>query len=71
MHTFKHFKQEFYAPTLEERDNFDSWTQKGSLSMEQRASAEYKKVLKNYQEPDMDTGIRKDLDNFITAVRNV
>lgn len=70
MHTFKHFKQELYAPILEERDNFDSWNSKGGLTMEQRANAKYKEILENYEEPDMDDAVRKDLDAYIKSVRN-
>ncbi|MCP4719073.1 MAG: trimethylamine methyltransferase family protein, partial [Desulfobacteraceae bacterium] len=69
-HTFKHFRQEFYAPTMEERDNFDNWTRKGGLTMEQRANARYKEILKNYKEPEMDDSIRKELDSYMASVRN-
>lgn len=70
MHTFKHFKKELYSPVLEERDNFDSWTSKGSITMEQRANARYKEILKEYEEPGMDTDVRKELNNYMNAVRN-
>ena len=70
MHTFKNFKQEFYAPIMEERDNFNNWSSKGGLSMEKRANAKYKEILKSYKEPDMDEAIRKDLDAYINLVRN-
>ncbi|MBW2562598.1 MAG: trimethylamine methyltransferase family protein, partial [Deltaproteobacteria bacterium] len=70
MHTFKNFKQEFYAPIMEERDNFNNWSSKGGLSMEKRANAKYKEILKNYKEPDLDKAIRKDLDAYINLVRN-
>jgi trimethylamine--corrinoid protein Co-methyltransferase len=70
MHTFKHFKKEFYSPIIEERDNFASWTSKGGLSMEKRANAKYKEILENYEEPVMDRAIRKDLDVYMNSVRN-
>jgi trimethylamine--corrinoid protein Co-methyltransferase len=70
MHTFQHFKQEFYSPIMEERDNFTSWSNKGGLTMEQQANTKYKKILKSYEEPDMDPDIRKDLDTYINSVRN-
>jgi trimethylamine--corrinoid protein Co-methyltransferase len=70
MHTFQHFKQELYAPLMEERDNFDAWTRKGALTMEQRANARYKDMLKSYEEPSMDPAARKDLDNYIKSIRN-
>jgi trimethylamine--corrinoid protein Co-methyltransferase len=68
-HTFKNFKQELHAPIMEERDNFSNWSSKGGLSMEQRAHAKYKEILENYEEPDMDKAIRKDLDAYMNIVR--
>ncbi len=70
MHTFKHFKQELYAPILEERDNFDMWTSKGGLTMEQRANTRYKEILENYKEPAMDKSVRKDLDAYISSIEH-
>ncbi|MBC2705248.1 trimethylamine methyltransferase family protein [Desulfobacula sp.] len=70
MHTFKHFKQELYSPVIEERDNFTSWENKGSLTMEQRANARYKEILENYKKPDMDEAARKGLDAYINSIRN-
>jgi trimethylamine---corrinoid protein Co-methyltransferase len=70
MHTFKNFKTELYAPILEEKDNFDSWSSKGSLSMEQRANAKYKEMLENYIMPDMNDDVCKNLDKHMASVRN-
>ncbi len=41
-HTAKFFRQEFFLPTILDRDNFETWEQKGSPSLEDRAN---KKVL--------------------------
>lgn len=70
MHTFKHFKKALYAPLMEGRDNFAVWEGKGGLTMEQQANSRYKKILENYEEPDMDGGIRKNLDIYMDSVRN-
>jgi trimethylamine---corrinoid protein Co-methyltransferase len=70
MHTFKHFKTELYAPIMEERDNFDSWSSKGSLSMEQRANDKYKEMLENYVKPDIDGAVCKNLDKYMASLRN-
>lgn len=70
MHTFQNFKQELYAPIMEERNNFDAWTGNGALTMEQRANAKYKEILENYKEPSMDDAVRKDLDTYIHSIRN-
>ncbi len=52
-HTFQYFRSELYPPMMEERQNFDTWTAKGSLSMTQRANAKYKEILAGFQAPDM------------------
>ncbi|MCF8091847.1 MAG: trimethylamine methyltransferase family protein [Desulfotignum sp.] len=69
-HTFQYFRAELYSPLMEERRNFDAWTARGSLSMEQQANAKYKEILKNFEPPDMDPSIRRDLDRYMKAVRN-
>ena len=70
MHTFKNFKTELYAPIMEERDNFDSWSRQGSISMEQRANTKFKEMLESYKEPIMDASVRKDIDKYMDSVRN-
>lgn len=69
-HTFQNFKQALYAPLIEERDNFHSWHAKGGRYMEQRANTKYKEILANYEPPDMDGSIRKELDRYMYAIRN-
>lgn len=70
MHTFQHFKTELYDPIMAEKDNFDSWSTKGGISMEQRANEKYKEILGNYKAPDMDPAVRKALDAYMDKVRN-
>jgi trimethylamine--corrinoid protein Co-methyltransferase len=55
---------------MEERRNFDAWTAKGRLSMDQQANARYKEILANFQAPDMDPGIKKDLDRYMEKIRS-
>ncbi|MEH0022558.1 MAG: trimethylamine methyltransferase family protein [Desulfobacter sp.] len=69
MHTFTHFKQEIYAPILEEKDNFDAWTAKGSVGIEDRANARYKEILETYSPPLMDGNVQKALDDYMETVR--
>lgn len=68
-HTFKNFKQEFYHPMIEERDNYTSWMNKGAKSMEVKATDKYKELLENYQQPDMESNVRKCLDKYMNSVR--
>ena len=69
-HTFENFKTELYVPIMEERDNFARWTDKGSLSMEQRANAKYKEMLENYKEPAIDNDIRNNLEKYMESLHN-
>ncbi len=69
IHTFKHFKHEFYSPIIEERNYFENWADNGSLTMEQRANYKYKEILANYKQPDMDGAVRKDLDAYMDRIR--
>ncbi len=68
-HTFKHFRNEIYSPLMEEKDNYNSWENRGGLTMEKRANEKYKEILSNYMEPDMDPAVKKDLDRFMASVR--
>jgi trimethylamine--corrinoid protein Co-methyltransferase len=53
MHTFQNFRKEIYQPILEERNNFESWKRKGSLTIEQIANKKWKQILANYEEPQL------------------
>ncbi len=70
MHTFQHFRKELYEPILEERDNYDTWSSKGSLTIEQRASEKYRQMLENYKMPEMDADTLKELNAYMATVRN-
>lgn len=71
MHTFKNFRKEFYAPILEERNNFANWSQQGSLSITQRANKKWKDVLVQYSEPslpaEVDSALRRYMDKKRSA----
>ena len=68
MHTFKNFKTEFYAPILEERDNYNNWQSKGSISMEQRANAKWKQLLNDYAEPSLPGDADKALTDYLASI---
>lgn len=65
MHTFKNFRQEFYQPKIEERDNYDSWLNKGSLTLEKRANKKWKEILEMYTEPSLPAETDKALQEYI------
>ncbi|AET68255.1 trimethylamine:corrinoid methyltransferase [Desulfosporosinus orientis DSM 765] len=63
VHTFNHFRKEFYRPILSDRNNPTQWEAEGSLTAEKRANARWKKLLEEYAEPvldkDVDAALRK------------
>lgn len=66
-HTFKNFRQEFYQPELSDRNNYDQWVKKGSLTAEDRANARWKKLLAEYVEPKLPTEVDRDLRKYIDS----
>lgn len=70
MHTFQNFRKEFYAPLMEERENYIGWSKKGKPSIEQVANAKWKKVLEEYQEPELPEEADKALKKYMEKVRS-
>ena len=68
-HTYKHFKSEFYQPSLYERDNYTNWYEKGAVQMPEKANARWKEILANFVSPDLPEGINKDLMRFLDKNR--
>ena len=64
-HTFMNFREEFYQPSLSDRNNPHQWGESGSLTAEQRANKRWKKLLDEYEEPTLPADVEKDLRNYI------
>lgn len=65
MHTFKHFRNEFYAPIMEQRDSFIGWQEKGGESIEKVANRKWKEILAAYEEPGMPGDALAELEKYI------
>jgi trimethylamine--corrinoid protein Co-methyltransferase len=68
MHTFQNFRKEFYAPIMEERENFANWRKKGGLTLEQRANRKWKEILAAYEEPALPGETDKALRRYIDTL---
>ena len=66
-HTLDHFRDEFYMPTLSNRQPHGLWLSGGGISSEQRANQKWKEILESYEEPklpaDIDAEMKKYLEN--------
>ncbi len=65
MHTFNHYKTEFYYANVSDRMSYDPWLNKGSNEAMHVANKRYKDILKEYEAPELPSDIDKDLRNCI------
>ncbi len=64
-HTMKNFKTANYQSTLGDAGSYEQWTEDGALTLEQRANKRWKKMLEEYQAPEIDPGVDEALLEFM------
>jgi trimethylamine---corrinoid protein Co-methyltransferase len=64
-HTQANFKTAFYRSPLADNNSFEQWESEGSKTQEQRANAYWKKLLGDYQAPELDPAIDAALLDYI------
>ncbi len=64
-HTFEHFREEIYLPTLSTRETFNDWISHGSYGSEKRARTRSILLLENYIQPDIPDSVLNDLRKFV------
>ena len=64
-HTLSRYKNAFYKELLSDRNNFETWTEKGRQDATQRANTIWKKLLADYQQPYLDPAIDEELKAFV------
>ena len=65
-HTLANFETAFYRSTVADNNSYEQWSAEGSLDTAQRANAIWKKMLAEYQAPDLDPAIDEALQAFMT-----
>jgi trimethylamine--corrinoid protein Co-methyltransferase len=66
-HTEKNFKTAFYMSDVLDDNSFEQWVEDGSRDTATIASEKYKKMLKEYELPPLDSDIDKALLNYIKS----
>ena len=66
-HTQRNFKTAFYPSSVSDNNSYEAWVEDGSPDTQKRANAQYKKMLSDYQLPELDPGIDTKLTAFIKA----
>jgi len=64
-HTMRHYETAYYQHTVFNMENFEKWEEKGSLDTYQRANALWKRMLKEYEAPDLDEALAEELNAFV------
>jgi trimethylamine---corrinoid protein Co-methyltransferase len=64
-HTLRHFSSANFAPALPEAGPFETWSETGRLSADQRATALWKQMLADYKAPPMDDTLYATLTEFV------
>ena len=69
MHTMERFRECFYRPFLSSADNFERWTRNGAKDTATRAAEIAEAKLAEYEEPEMDEGLKEQLQEFVSRRR--
>ena len=64
-HTQANFETAFYRSNISDNNSFEQWEAEGGLDAFQRASGLCKKMLDDYEAPELDPGIDEALRSFI------
>ena len=64
-HTQANFETAFYRSTIADNNSFEQWELEGSQDAAQRANGLWKKMLNDYEAPDLDPAIDEALLDFM------
>ena len=66
-HTLRHFATANFQSDIPEAGPFETWSENGSLTADQRVTARWKQMLTDYKMPPLDEGIHTALTEFVAA----
>ncbi len=69
-HTQANFETAFYRSSVADNNSFEQWQAEGGQDTAQRASNQVKKMLADYQAPDLDPAIDEALQAFIRGKKD-
>ena len=64
-HTLRHFVTANYQPSVAEAGPYETWVENGQPTADQRATAQWKRMLAEYQPPHMEADIEAALMDFV------
>jgi trimethylamine--corrinoid protein Co-methyltransferase len=64
-HTMKNFRTAFFRSDLFDYNSYEQWYEEGAQTAEQKANKKYKKLLRDYEAPELDPAIDEALQAFM------
>ena len=64
-HTIERFEEAFYSPLLSDWNNFENWSDRGSVDATLRANRIYKQTIADFEKPSLDQSRMEEIDAFI------
>ncbi|MBV7394124.1 trimethylamine methyltransferase family protein [Mameliella sediminis] len=64
-HTQDRYETAFYQPFLSDWKNFEAWESAGAVWTAERAHTLFKRIINEFEAPEMDVAIREELEDFV------
>ena len=64
-HTMRNYQTAFYEPALSDSENVESWEDGGAKDMRQRAYERWTSLLRAYEPPPIDAGVKEELQAYV------
>ena len=64
-HTMRNYREAFFESALSDSENVESWEERGSKDMQQRAFERWNALLETYEEPALEPAKREALEDYI------
>nr|WP_170765511.1 trimethylamine methyltransferase family protein [Ruegeria lacuscaerulensis] len=65
-HTLRHYRSANFEPQIPDAGPFETWTENGALTSDQRATTRWRQMLDDYQQPDMNPSTKATLEDFVS-----
>ncbi|WP_170415974.1 trimethylamine methyltransferase family protein [Ruegeria atlantica] len=65
-HTLRHYATANFEPQISDPGPFETWSENGALTADQRATGRWRQMLNDYQRPKMKPDIQAALEDFVS-----
>ena len=66
-HTLRHYTKANFEPQIPDPGSYETWKENGALTSDQRATARWKRLLREYQSPEINPDIKMKLEAFVSS----